>query len=63
MSRTLVSQANFAVLGGLLAILVVIGMLTWDQSNAARSDRAWTLHTYQVLESIGDLGKIGRAHV
>jgi len=56
MSRTLVSQANFAVLGGLLAILVVIGMLTWDQSNAARSDRAWTLHTYQVLESIGDLG-------
>jgi signal transduction histidine kinase/CHASE3 domain sensor protein/CheY-like chemotaxis protein len=55
MSKKLVSRANFIVLGGLVALLVVIGLLTRDQSNAARSDREGTLHTYRVLGAIDEL--------
>jgi signal transduction histidine kinase/FixJ family two-component response regulator len=56
MSRSLVSQANFIVFGGLIALLTLIGVLTWDQAGAARSARQWTTHTYEVLGAVRDLG-------
>ena len=56
MSRTLVSQANVIVFGVLIAFLAVIGGLIWDQANAARSGRQWTMHTYEVLGTIRELG-------
>ena len=50
------SQANVIVFGVLIAFLAVIGGLIWDQANAARSGRQWTMPTYEVLGTIRELG-------
>jgi signal transduction histidine kinase/CHASE3 domain sensor protein/CheY-like chemotaxis protein len=54
-SRKIVSQANLLVFGVLIAFVAVIGLTTWDRSNAARAAREWTQHTYEVQGAIRDL--------
>ena len=55
MTRYLVSRANVLVFGVLIAILVLVGGVTWDRFTAARSAREWSQHTYEVLGIIKDL--------
>ena len=55
MSKYIVARANIAVFLVPIAILVLIGAITWDRSNAARSALEWSQHTYQVLGTIKDL--------
>ena len=56
MSKQLVSRANLLMFGVLVAFLALIGFLTWDRMQAARSARSWTQHTYEVLGTIRELG-------
>lgn len=55
MSTYLVTRANALVFGVLVVILLLVGGVTWDRTNAARSAREWSQHTYDVLETIADL--------
>lgn len=55
MTRYLVSRANLILFGVLIAILLVIGGLTWDRFSSARTAQAWTEHTYETLLAIGSL--------
>ena len=45
----------FLTLGSLIALLILIGGVTWDRMNAARSAREWSRHSYEVLAAIKDL--------
>ncbi len=55
MSKYLVARANLLVFGGLAAVLLLIGAITWERFAATQSARNWTLHTYQVLGAIEEL--------
>ena len=55
MTRYLVARANILAFGGLVAILLVIGAVTWERFSAVQAARFWTLHTYQVLDNIQSL--------
>jgi signal transduction histidine kinase/FixJ family two-component response regulator len=55
MSKKLVSRANLLVFGGLIALLALTVITTWDRFAATRSARQWTDHSYQVLGEIRDL--------
>ena len=55
MTRKLVSRANTLVFGVLIAILLLVGGVTWDRFTAARSARGWSDHTYEVLATLKDL--------
>lgn len=55
MTKRTVIGANFLVLAVLIVILLLIGGVTWDRFNAARSARQWTEHSYQVINIIKDL--------
>ena len=55
MSQYIVARANIVVFLVLIAILALIGCVTWDRSSAARSALEWSQHTYQVLGTITDL--------
>ncbi len=55
MSNYIVARANSLVFAVLAAIMVLVGIATWDRFNAARSARGWTMHTYEVLDAIKDL--------
>jgi CHASE3 domain sensor protein len=52
MSKYVVARANFLTLGSLIALLILIGGVTWDRMNAARSAREWSRHSYEVLAAI-----------
>jgi signal transduction histidine kinase/CHASE3 domain sensor protein/FixJ family two-component response regulator len=56
MTRYVVARANLAVFAVLIAILLLIGGMTWDSFSAARSARNWREHSYQVIGAIKDLG-------
>ena len=55
MTRRLVTRANGIVLGVLIAILLVVGGITWDRLIAAREARDWSRHSYLVLDTVKDL--------
>ncbi|MBP0495779.1 CHASE3 domain-containing protein [Pararoseomonas indoligenes] len=55
MSRHLVTRANTAIFGVLVAILLLVGGVTWERFVAARSAREWSQHTAQVLTALKDL--------
>ena len=55
MSKYIVARANIVVCLVLIAILVLIGCVSWDRSNAARSAVEWSRHTSEVLATIKDL--------
>ena len=55
MTKHLVTRANVLILGGLLAILALVGALTWERLNASRDARHWSQHSYRVLGTLKDL--------
>lgn len=55
MTTYVVARANFLVFGVLVAILFLVGGVTWDRTNAARTAREWSQHSYDVLTTIGAL--------
>ena len=56
MTRTVVARANITVVAVLLAIILLIGGMTWESFNAARAARFWLAHSNQVMATIKDLG-------
>jgi signal transduction histidine kinase len=55
MTKYIVTRANLLVFGVMVAILLVVGGMTWDRFSAARSAREWTQHSYEVLGTLKDL--------
>ena len=55
MTKSIVARANLLVFGVMVTILLMIGGLIWDRSNAAQSARQWSRHSYEVLDTIKDL--------
>jgi signal transduction histidine kinase/CheY-like chemotaxis protein len=55
MTTYIVTRANFLVFGVLVAILLLVGGMTWDRFQAARVGQEWSEHSYQVLGAIKDL--------
>jgi CHASE3 domain sensor protein len=55
MTRHLVTRANLLVFGVLVAILALVGTLTWERLNASRVAREWSQHSYRVLGTTKDL--------
>ncbi|MBV9813149.1 MAG: CHASE3 domain-containing protein, partial [Acetobacteraceae bacterium] len=51
----LVTRANAILFFALLALLALIGGMTWERMLAARSARDWTDHSYRVLGAIKNL--------
>ncbi len=49
MTDVVVARANRLLLGVLVAILLLVGGLTWDRFAATRSARLQSQHTSQVL--------------
>ena len=56
MSKRIVARANLLVFGVLLAILALVGVVTWERLNATREAREWSQHSYRVLAAMKDLG-------
>jgi signal transduction histidine kinase len=56
MSQYLVSRANALVFGVLIAILLLVGGITWHGFSIGREARLLSQHTYNVLGTIKDLG-------
>ncbi len=55
MSHVLVRRANLLLFGVLVAILLLVCGVTWDQFDRARSARGWSQHTDDVIITIKDL--------
>ncbi len=55
MTQYLVRRANVLVLGVLIAIVALVGAVTWERLNASREARAWSQHSYRVLNTTKDL--------
>ena len=55
MTRYLVARANLLVFGVLMAILGLVGAVTWERSNASHDAREWSAHSYRVLTTAKDL--------
>jgi signal transduction histidine kinase/ActR/RegA family two-component response regulator len=55
MTRYIVARANFMVFGVLVAVLLLVGGMTWDRFQAARTAREWWEHSFQVLAAVKDL--------
>ena len=55
MSKYIVTRANILVFFGFVAVLILIGGVTWDRFTAAELGRAWVRHTYEVIGAIKDL--------
>ena len=53
MSKKIVLRANLLVFATLIALLALTGLLIWNRITEVRAARQWTLHTYEVLGSIG----------
>ena len=60
MTRYIVARANSVVFGVLIAILALVGGVTWDRSVAARNARDWAQHAYEILGVIKDLNLAAR---
>ncbi|UIN36885.1 CHASE3 domain-containing protein [Methylobacterium oryzae] len=55
MSKHIVARANLLVFAVLLAILVLVGAVTWERLSASREAREWSQHSYRVLATLKDL--------
>ncbi|MGU3449779.1 MULTISPECIES: CHASE3 domain-containing protein [unclassified Methylobacterium] len=55
MTQYLVRRANLLVLGVLMAIVALVGAVTWERLNASRAAREWSQHSYRVLSTTKDL--------
>ncbi|MCJ2032758.1 CHASE3 domain-containing protein [Methylobacterium sp. J-068] len=55
MSKHLVARANLLVFGVLLAILALVGGVTWERLGATREAREWSQHSFRVLANMKDL--------
>ncbi|MCJ2033011.1 CHASE3 domain-containing protein [Methylobacterium sp. J-068] len=55
MTKHLVARANLLVFAVLLAILALVGGVTWERLGASREAREWSQHSYRVLASMKDL--------
>ncbi|WP_227439723.1 CHASE3 domain-containing protein [Methylobacterium sp. W2] len=55
MTKHLVARANFLVFTVLLAILALVGGVTWERLGASREAREWSQHSYRVLATMKDL--------
>ena len=55
MSNYIVTRANLLVFGVLIAIVALVGTLTWEQLRASNDARHWSDHTYEVMEKIKDV--------
>ncbi|MBP1179348.1 CHASE3 domain-containing protein [Methylobacterium sp. PvR107] len=55
MSKRIVARANLLVFGVLLAILAIVGVVTWERLNASREAREWSQHSYRVVTVMKDL--------
>ncbi|WP_267360827.1 MULTISPECIES: CHASE3 domain-containing protein [unclassified Methylobacterium] len=55
MTQYLVRRANLLVLGVLMAIVALVGAVTWERLNASRVAREWSQHSYRVLSTTKDL--------
>jgi signal transduction histidine kinase/FixJ family two-component response regulator len=55
MTQYLVKRANLLVFGVLLAILALVGGITWERLNASRDARLWSQHSFDVLLAMKDL--------
>lgn len=55
MTKHLVARANVLILAVLLAILALVGAVTWERLNASRDARQWSQHSYDVLGTLKDL--------
>jgi signal transduction histidine kinase len=55
MTQRLVARANLLVFAVLLAILTLVGGVTWERLGASREAREWSQHSYRVLASMKDL--------
>ncbi|MDR3537192.1 MAG: CHASE3 domain-containing protein [Acetobacteraceae bacterium] len=60
MSRYIVARANALMLGVLVALLLMVGGITWDRFNAASTARMWSEHTQEVLGTLKDLNLVVR---
>ena len=60
MTKHLVARGNALVFGVLVAIILLVGGLTWDRLSASRSARELSQHTYEVLVTLKDLGIAAR---
>ncbi|MCK8785658.1 CHASE3 domain-containing protein [Roseomonas sp. NAR14] len=49
MTRRLVVRANFLVLAVLVIMMILVGGVTWERFNAARTARQWSQRTYDAL--------------
>ncbi|HYZ23067.1 MAG TPA: CHASE3 domain-containing protein, partial [Rhodopila sp.] len=55
MSQKVVGRASLVALAVLLGLIALIGGLSWERMNAARSARLWITHSYDVLAVIRQL--------
>ncbi|MFL5282890.1 MAG: CHASE3 domain-containing protein, partial [Rhodopila sp.] len=56
MSKHIVARANMLVFAILIGFLALIGGLVWDGLNSTRTARQWSLHTYEVMGALRNLG-------
>ncbi len=56
LAQYLVNRANALLVCVLIAILALVGGATWERLGAARSARHWSEHSYQVIDTLKDLG-------
>jgi signal transduction histidine kinase/CHASE3 domain sensor protein len=55
MMKAVSVRTNSLLVGAFALLLLIGGIVTWDRFNAARSARAWSAHTYEVLGRLKDL--------
>ena len=56
MARYLVARANTLLICLLVAILALVGGATWERLDAGRASRQWSQHSYEVLDTLQELG-------
>lgn len=60
MSKFAVARANNIVLAAIAVLLLILGVVSWQESDNTKSAAAWMRHSYDVLGRIRDLGMVLR---
>ncbi len=60
MAQYLVARANALLICLLVAILALVGGATWERLDATRASRRWSQHSYQVIDTLQELGLVVR---
>ena len=61
MTRYVITRANILVLGVLMGLVLLAGGLTWERMDSTRDARRWSLHAYEVMDTIGALQRALRS--